>query len=95
MAGDLTLLWRFTRSPSFSWRDSQVLLACWSISQFLVASRAVPETRWLAWEAIDTGTERLNQAALENVTLSLGDTWPRRARRRDSRHPARPGLRHP
>ena len=40
-------------------------------------------------EAVDTGTERLDQALLDNVALSLPDTRPRRRGRRDSRHPAR------
>ena len=41
-------------------------------------------------EAIATGTERLDQALLDSVALSLPDTTqPRRRCRRDSPHPAR------
>ena len=44
-------------------------------------------------EAIGTGTERLGQALLDNVALSLPRRrQPRHRGRRDSRHPARPRL---
>ena len=44
-------------------------------------------------EAISTGTERLTQALLDNVTLSLPDSaQPRRRSGRDPRHPAGPAA---